>query len=184
MQHWALLAAPKANRRTFNGLRSFPWNTCRWHVVCSPICNIKDWLPGVAGTDPRLGYRFWGVNYEKGACTSPLFYFQSRFSRPNQWFLESPRRVPSPGKSLFPDSFQDPVCIKKMSGRWGERPLGRGDGGYCSLKLVRAFRPFHRAREQQDGTQEQTGHNRCRTPENPNNFRLPAQFVFHPIRRR
>jgi len=37
--------------------------------------NLQDWLPGVAGTDPRLGYRFWGVNYEKGACTSPLFHF-------------------------------------------------------------------------------------------------------------
>ncbi len=71
-----------------------------------------------------------------------------------------------------------------MSGRWGERPLGRGDGGYCSLKSVQAFRPFHCAREQQDDTQEQTGHNRCRTPENPDNFRLPAQFVFHHIRRR
>jgi hypothetical protein len=60
--------------------------------------------------------------------------------------------------------------LKKVSGRWGERPLGRGDGGYCSLKSVRAFRPFYCAREQQDDTQEQTGHNRCRTPENPDNF--------------
>jgi len=71
-----------------------------------------------------------------------------------------------------------------MSGRWGERPLGRGDGGYCSLKSVRAFQSVYCAREQQDDTQEQTGHNRCRTPENPSNFRLPVQFVFHHICRR
>jgi len=72
-----------------------------------------------------------------------------------------------------------------MSGRWGERPLGRGDGGYCSLKSVQAFRPFHCAREQQDDTQEQTGHNRCRTPEKPliTSDYLPS-FVFHHIRRR
>ena len=46
-----------------------------WHAVCSLLGNLQDWLPGVAGTDPRLGYRFWGVNYEEGACTSPLFHF-------------------------------------------------------------------------------------------------------------
>jgi len=68
-----------------------------------------------------------------------------------------------------------------MSGRWGERPLGRGDGGYCSLKSVRTFQPFRCAREQQDDTQEQTSHNRCRTPENPANFRLLAQFVLHSL---
>jgi len=70
-----------------------------------------------------------------------------------------------------------------MSGRWGERPLGRGDGGYCNRKSVRAFWPFRCAREQQDDTQEQTSHNRCRTPENPPNFRLPAQFRFQSTRR-
>ena len=31
----------------------------------------KDWLPGVAGTDPRLGYRFRGVNYEEGGLHRP-----------------------------------------------------------------------------------------------------------------
>jgi hypothetical protein len=35
----------------------------------------QDWLPGVAGPEPRLGFRFWGVNYKEGACTSPLFAF-------------------------------------------------------------------------------------------------------------
>jgi hypothetical protein len=54
---------------------SLLWKSHRWHVVCSLSAYSKDWLPGVAGTDPRLGYRFWGVNYKKGACTSPLFHF-------------------------------------------------------------------------------------------------------------
>jgi hypothetical protein len=76
------------------------------------------------------------------------------------------------------------VCIKKMSGRWGERPLGRGDGGYCNQRLVWAFWSFCCACEQQDDAQEQTGYNRRITPENPANFRLPVQFVFHHIRRR
>jgi hypothetical protein len=35
----------------------------------------KDWLPGVAETQPRLGFRFRGSVQKKGACTSPLFHF-------------------------------------------------------------------------------------------------------------
>ena len=54
---------------------------------------------------------------------------------------------------------------KKVSGRWGERPLGRGDGGYCNLKSVGVFWSFCCAREQQDDAQEQTGHNQRNTPE-------------------
>src|SRR5258708_5705438 len=76
MQPRAFLAALGANRRGFNQLGGFPWNNHRWHAICSLIGNLQDWLPGVAGTEPRLGYRFWGVNYKKGACTSPLFHFQ------------------------------------------------------------------------------------------------------------
>jgi len=64
-----------------------------------------------------------------------------------------------------------------MSGRWGDRPLGRGDGGYCNQKSLWAFGPFCCAREQQDDTQEQTGHYRCKTPERPSNFRLLDQFA-------
>jgi hypothetical protein len=33
--------------------------------------------------------------------------------------------------------FSLPNGDKKMSGRWGDRPLGRGDGGYCNLKPAR-----------------------------------------------
>jgi hypothetical protein len=75
-------------------------------------------------------------------------------------------------------------CAKKMSGRWGERPLGRGDGGYCNPELVRFFWPFRCAREQQDDTQEQTGYNRSVTPEKPNHSRLLGQFASDGIFRR
>jgi hypothetical protein len=51
------------------------WKSHRWHEGCSSIPYLKDWLPGVAGTDPRLGYRFWGVNYEKGGLHQPPFSF-------------------------------------------------------------------------------------------------------------
>src|SRR5437667_11515788 len=41
-----------------------------------------------------------------------------------------------------------------MSGRWGDRPLRRGDGGYSNPKSVWHL-PSNCAREQPDGTQEQ-----------------------------
>ena len=41
-----------------------------------------------------------------------------------------------------------------MSDRWGDRPLGRGDGGYSNPKSVWFFRPFCCARTRQDVTQE------------------------------
>ena len=69
------LTGPEANRRGFNQVRGLPRNTHRWHTICSLIGHLQDWLPGVAGSEPRLGCRFWGVNYEKGACTGPLFHF-------------------------------------------------------------------------------------------------------------
>src|SRR5437879_4854572 len=45
----------------------------RWHAVCSLIRNIKDWLPGVAGTDPRLGYRFGASITKRGLAPAPFF---------------------------------------------------------------------------------------------------------------
>ena len=198
MQPRAFLAALGANRRGFNQLGGFPWNNHCWHAICSLIRNLQDWLPGVAGTEPRLGYRFWGVNYKKGACTSPLFHFQRSttncpFSnRPHQQRLASTCREWPPAplrpgiicvqRNRSPASTSGSACawewccwpLKKMSGRWGHRPLGRGDGGYSNPKSVWFFWPFCCAREQQDDTQEQTGHYRCSTPENPNNSRLPA----------
>ena len=46
-----------------------------WHTTCSSLCNIKEiGFPG--WPDPNLDSvsGFWGVNYKKGACTSPLFH--------------------------------------------------------------------------------------------------------------
>src|SRR5713226_10528722 len=57
-----------------------PWNNHCWHAVCSLNINLQDWLPGVAGTDPRLGYRFGASITKMGACTSPLFHFYRRCS--------------------------------------------------------------------------------------------------------
>src|SRR5438270_3236164 len=52
---------------------------CRLHYCCP---TKQDWLPGVAGTQPRLEFRLWGVSSKEGACTSPLFYF-------SQWLVAS-----------------------------------------------------------------------------------------------
>jgi hypothetical protein len=38
-----------------------------------PIATKQDWLPGVAGTQPRLGFRFWGVSSEEGGLHQPPF---------------------------------------------------------------------------------------------------------------
>jgi hypothetical protein len=55
------------------------------------------------------------------------------------------------------ENCQQRTVRKKMSGRWGDRPLGRGDGGYSNPKSVQFFRPFCCAREQQNDAQEQGG---------------------------
>src|SRR6266700_2670649 len=47
-----------------------------WHPTCILRSQIKYWLPGVAGTQPRLCSGFGGSVDEKGACTGPLFYFR------------------------------------------------------------------------------------------------------------
>src|SRR5438132_1743697 len=51
-------------------------NAYRWHAVCSLIRNVKDWLPGVAGTDPRLGYRFGASITKRGLAPAPFFIFR------------------------------------------------------------------------------------------------------------
>jgi len=69
-----LFSAPLvANRRAFNQLGSFPWRIHRWHAVCSLTLNLQDWLPGVAGTDPRLGYRFGASITKRGLAPAPFF---------------------------------------------------------------------------------------------------------------
>jgi len=45
----------------------------------------KDWLPGVAGSQPRLGFRFWGVSYkERGGLHQPPFSF-------SEWLVRDSR---------------------------------------------------------------------------------------------
>ena len=103
-----------------------------WHTTCSRVDNFKkDWLPGVAGPEPRLGFRFWGVNYKEGACTSPLFaflrtllrtiYFESQRGQPP--ILSEPSDLQIFCTTRYADKLRQP---KKVSGRWGFRPLGRG----------------------------------------------------------
>jgi hypothetical protein len=40
------------------------------------LVTLKDWLPGVAGPEPRLGFRFWGVNLRRGLAPAPFFHFR------------------------------------------------------------------------------------------------------------
>ena len=51
----------------------YPRNNHRWHAVCSLIVHQKDWLPGVAGTDPRLGDRFGASITKRGLAPAPFF---------------------------------------------------------------------------------------------------------------
>src|ERR1700724_1057437 len=50
-------------------------------LACDLLSSIatllkKDWLPGVAGSQPRLGFRFWGVSStERGGLHQPPFSF-------------------------------------------------------------------------------------------------------------
>src|SRR6266576_3988181 len=164
------LTGPEANRRGFNQVRGLPRNTHRWHTICSLIGHLQDWLPGVAGTEPRLGCRFWGVNYQKGACTGPLFHFcrspvlcgsescltspkayprvglrRPRFPRRNESDSAKPNVRPSmePYRPQLPPlclrTVNCGLCTKKMSGRWGHRPLGRGDGGNSNPEVSLVF---------------------------------------------
>ena len=108
-----------------------------------------------------------GRQLRKGGLHQPPFLFPKPVSLSQPVDPRESRKSSQPEQILASRSSEGPVCIKKMSGRWGERPLGRGDGGYCNQKSLWAFRPFRCAREQQDDTQEQTGHYRCHTPEHP-----------------
>jgi hypothetical protein len=82
--------------------------------------NIRNWLPGVAGTEPRLGIRFGASIGKRGLAPAPSFIFGQ------------PRRADS-----SPPFFFCRIPPKKVSGRWGHRPLGRGDGGKCNQGLAR-----------------------------------------------
>src|ERR1700730_5770416 len=68
-------------------------------------------------------------------------------------------------------------CPKKVSGRWGDRPLGRGDGGKRNPKLVQFFLSYRCAREPQYGTQEQFQLPRKPRPTPDHNAILLPTFV-------
>jgi hypothetical protein len=75
-----------------------------------------------------------GSDHYKGACTGPLFYFPSSLT-PQTAFTKFAHLA---GKCcIFPISLAAlmTACSKKVSGRWGCRPLGRGGWRDFCLKL-------------------------------------------------
>src|SRR5882724_4709612 len=92
-------------------LGSCTWNIHRWHPVCSLIGHLKDWLPGVAGTDPRLGYRFGASITRRGLAPAPFFILEPAvFLRDSRALPSLPIRTGFPARpftyTLFPTSFR------------------------------------------------------------------------------
>jgi hypothetical protein len=95
----------------------------------------------------------WGVNYEKGACTSPLFHFRKpQFSprNPNSNIAFTVYVHARRGFSIR-DIRGTENTKKKVSGRWGERPLGRGMEETV-IEVRWACQTAGCAREQPNGT--------------------------------
>src|SRR6266478_4716794 len=63
-----------------------------------------------------------GRQLRNGGLHQPPFLFSKPVFPPHQLFPENPRRVPSPGKSLLPDSFQGPSG-GATARAWGWRVL-------------------------------------------------------------
>src|SRR5260370_26682380 len=90
----------------------------------------KDWLPGVAGSQPRLGFRFWGVSYkERGGLHQPPFSFLEWLVRDSRgWSVPSRQgakhRAPvsSPLRNLkFPAKVLNTVKPSSATGAGGRR---------------------------------------------------------------
>ena len=124
------------------------------------------------GGRTRTSTRFpvLGRQFKKGACTSPLFPF-----------LLTHATIHLPGGSLdttgstsrlqnrkvrFDRStrLERKMRLKKVSGRWGFRPLGRGDGGKRNPKLFLTSRHYaalassttaHRSSRNRPGSRDQ-----------------------------
>ena len=58
------------------------------------LSTYKDWLPGVAGTDPRLGYRFGASITKRGLAPAP--FFNSRCLLRGCSFREAATKVVGP----------------------------------------------------------------------------------------
>jgi len=143
----------------------------RWHTVCSLLGNLKRLASRGGRNRTSTRCPVLGRQLEKGGLHQPPFSICAMSSREcvaEAVLVVVPVLVlmhvgAGHGPPLFLAPTLCTTCVswptqrpKKVSGRWGERPLGRGDGGYCNPKLALIFRPFCCAREQQDDTQEQT----------------------------
>jgi hypothetical protein len=116
-----------------------------WHNTCSSLSNFKKiGFPG--WPDPNLdSVSGFGASIQKGACTSPLFYFWCvpRFlvlrpeqdPQPNLCGIKRARLTEWFDVASHINRRQGKMRLEKVSGRWGFRPLGRGDGGKRNPKL-------------------------------------------------
>ena len=62
------------------------------------FANLRDWLPGVAGPEPRLGAGFLGGQFEKGGLHQPPFYFCIA----RRWLPFAEVRRPRVVRKVFP----------------------------------------------------------------------------------
>src|SRR5919109_2731327 len=80
-----------SNCRAFNHLHRFSINIKQLATDLHLLTQLtKIGFPGWPETDPRLGYRFRGVNYEEGGLHRPPFSFLSSTLR---WFQGHPHSV-------------------------------------------------------------------------------------------
>ncbi len=49
---------------------------CAGTTIALSCSNLQDWLPGVAGSEPRLGSGFLGGQFKKGGLHQPPFSFR------------------------------------------------------------------------------------------------------------
>ena len=101
----------------------------------------------MAGTDPRLGYRFGASITKRGLAPAPFFISgitsgpihsattsdSERSKRPEGLILVASPHIDCVQRNLSPSWTSSSACFsewcfcrKKMSGQWGDRPLGRG----------------------------------------------------------
>jgi len=115
--------------------------------MLSSLQLIKYWLPGVAGTQPRLG-PVLGGRLRKGGLHQPPFYFvhaRHVSQTPIYWFRYqsclSVIVITIWSLDVAPAHAFKPL-VKKMSRQWGHWRLGRG--GWRALhwsSISRAFTP-------------------------------------------
>jgi hypothetical protein len=85
-------------------LHCYFWPTLAGTTLALLLATLKDWLPGVAGPEPRLGFRFWGVNSKRGLAPAPFFHFCA--------FRESLYFQLHPARSLTPFLMVSRIAIQ------------------------------------------------------------------------